>query len=73
MTHRTIEAIIENGRVTGPESATLPASAHVLITLLSPEERRRPAWRAIRAQIGKLRLREETQDWQRDMRSEWDR
>ena len=32
--YTTIEADIENGRITGPESRKLPAMAHVLITLL---------------------------------------
>jgi len=32
--YTTIEADIENGRITGPESRKLPAVAHVLITLL---------------------------------------
>lgn len=32
--YTTIEADIENGRVMGPEVEKIPASAHVLITLL---------------------------------------
>jgi hypothetical protein len=32
--YTTIEADIENGRITGPETRKIPAMAHVLITLL---------------------------------------
>jgi len=70
--YTTIEADIENGRITGPESRKLPAMAHVLITLLSPEKVKRPDWAAIKAQFGKLQLRGNTADWQRSIRAEWD-
>jgi len=69
--YTTIEADIENGRIKSPELEKLPATAHVLITLLRCPEKKRPDWNAIKAQIGKLTLREDTVCWQRKMREEW--
>lgn len=37
--YTTIEADIENGRISSPEMQKLPAVAHVLITLISPSRR----------------------------------
>ena len=40
--YTTIEADIENGRIKGIESKQLPPNAHVLITLLFAENKKRP-------------------------------
>ena len=69
--YTTIEADIENGRISSPEIRKLPAVAHVLITLLNTQNMKRPDWTAIKAQFGKLQLRDNTADWQRKIRSEW--
>lgn len=70
--YTTIEADIENGRVSSPEIQKLPAVAHVLITLLDRSSVKRPNWEFIKARIGKLELREDPVAWQRKIRSEWD-
>jgi len=70
--YTTIEADIHNGQITGPESRKLPVVAHVLITLLHTKSGKHPDWVAIKAQLGKLQLRDNTADWQRKIRSEWD-
>ena len=70
----SFEADIEDGKIKHAELAMLPESAHVLITLLSPvslPERRKPDWAAIKRQIGKLQLRQDSVQWQRALRSEW--
>ena len=69
--YTTIEADIENGRLMGPEIPKLPPYAHVLITLLTSTPGKRPNWLTIKEQLGKLRIRGETADWQRKIRSEW--
>ncbi len=38
--YTTIDADIKNGRVMGPKAGELPASAHVLVTLLGSAPRR---------------------------------
>lgn len=40
--YTTIEADINNGKITGPEAGKLPPHAHVLITLLSSLSKKRP-------------------------------
>ena len=69
--YTTIEADIENGLIKSSDIKELPSSAHVLITLLRTPLKRRPDWDVISSQIGKLRLREDTVEWQRRVRSEW--
>jgi len=70
--YTTIEADIENGRIKGPESQILPATAHVLITLLKQTDVKKPDWAIINPLLGKLKLRDDTVKWQQDIRSEWD-
>lgn len=70
--YTTIEADIENGRISSPELRRLPAVAHVLITLLSRSSRTRPDWDFIKARLGKLKLREDSVEWQRKIRADWD-
>ena len=69
--YTTIEADIEPGRVRSSELQRLPSIAHVLITLLPSPVRKHADWDVIKAQIGKLRIRENTVGWQRKIRSEW--
>jgi hypothetical protein len=70
--YTTIEADIENGRIKGPESRVLPATAHVLITLLNQPDVKKPDWSVIKPLLGKLKLRGDTVKWQQDIRAEWD-
>lgn len=70
--YTTIEADLDNGRVTGPETAKLPAHAQVLITLLQQPAEKKPDWDAIKPLLGKLKLRVDAVEWQRNIRSEWD-
>jgi hypothetical protein len=42
--YTTIEADVVNGKIMGAEAQKLPANAHVLITLLSTPETKRPAF-----------------------------
>ena len=69
--YTTIEADIENGRIKGSESRVLPATAHVLITLLNPPVVKKPDWKVIEPLLGKLKLRCDSVKWQQDIRSEW--
>jgi hypothetical protein len=70
--YTTIEADIENGVIHTSEMSTLPAHAHVLITLLPHAlPQRKPNWEKIAPQLGKLTLREDTVSWQRSIRQEW--
>ena len=69
--YTTIEADIKNGRITGPESSTLPATAHVLITLLGQPDMKKPDWAVIKPLLGKLKLRCDSVKWQQSIRSEW--
>ncbi len=69
--YKTIEADIENGRIKSSELTKLPQNAHVLITLLDAPEKKRPKWPVIQAQLGKLKLRSDSVEWQRKIRSEW--
>ena len=71
--YTTIEADIENGQIKSPDISKLPPTAHVLITLLEPSEirlRQKPDWNIINSQIGKLKRRTDTFEWQRSIRSE---
>jgi len=70
--YKTIEADIENGQIKGPESGNLPSEAHVLITLLPSKPKRHPDWVAIEPLLGKLKIREDPVEWQRQIRAEWD-
>lgn len=72
--YATFEADIENGRIKHAQVTELPALAHVLITLISPSSlpvSHKPDWEMIKAQIGKVKLRQDTAQWQRTLRSEW--
>ena len=69
--YTTIEADIENGRIKGREAQVLPATAHVLITLLNQSVGKKPDWSVIKPLLGKVKLRCDTVKWQQDIRSEW--
>ena len=69
--YTTIEADIENGQIKGPESRVLPATAHVLITLLKQPALKKPDWAVIEPLLGKLKLRCDSMEWQQKIRSEW--
>lgn len=69
--YTTLEVDIENGQISGADSINLPRKAHALLTLLRVPRTRRPNWSRIETQLGKLKLRENTVDWQRSVRSEW--
>lgn len=67
--YTTIEADIKNGRITGPESRTLPAMAHVLITLLQkPEEKEHYDFSGL---SGRLKWTGDAVKQQRESRDEW--
>lgn len=67
--YTTIEADIENGRVTGPESRNLPATAHVLITLLQkPEQKGQYDFSKL---AGRLKWKGDAVEEQRKSRDEW--
>lgn len=73
--YTTIEADIENGKIKSTDISKLPTTAHVLITLLDSSENaatQKPDWQIIKSQIGKLKLRKNTVEWQRSIRSEWE-
>ena len=67
--YTTIEADIENGRITGPESRNLPAMAHVLITLLKKTEKN-PTY-DFSGLSGRLKWSGDAVKQQREMRDEW--
>ncbi len=69
--YTTIEVDIENGRIKGPESRVLPATAHVLITLLNQPVAKNPDWAVIEPLLGKLKLRCDAVKAQRELRDEW--
>jgi len=67
--YTTIEADIENGRITGPESRKLPAMAHVLITLLKKtEEKEHYDFSGL---SGRLKWNGDAVKQQRELRDEW--
>lgn len=73
--YTTIETDIENGKIKSTDISKLPTTAHVLITFLDPSDNvvaQKPDWQIIKSQIGKLKLRENTVEWQRSIRSEWE-
>ena len=73
--YTTIETDIENGRIKSADIPKLPSEAHVLITLLEPSDtpvKQKPDWDVIKSQIGKLHLRKNSVEWQREIRSEWE-
>ena len=73
--YTTIEADIENGKIKSTDISKLPPTAHVLITFLEPSDnaaKQKPDWEIIKSQIGKLKLRKNTVEWQRSIRSEWE-
>lgn len=69
--YTTIEADIENGRIKGLETRVLPATAHVLITLLNQPTVKKPDWAVIKPLLGKVKLRCDSVKWQQGIRSEW--
>ena len=69
--YATIEADILDGVVVSKEAARLPPNAHVLITFIDEPQRGTPDWEKIQGQLGKLKLRVDTFEWQRHLRSEW--
>jgi len=67
--YTTIEADIENGRITGPEIRKLPAVAHVLITLIKkPEEKKNYDFSGV---SGRLKWSGDAIKEQRKLRDEW--
>jgi len=71
--YTTIEADVENGQIQGPDAMKIPRHAHVLITLLTAgPEKKRADWNSIKPLLGKLKLRGNTLEWQRRVRSEWE-
>ena len=69
--YTTLEVDIENGQIKGAESMNLPRNAHALLTLIHIPCRKRPNWSRIESHLGKLKLRENTVEWQRNIRGEW--
>lgn len=70
--YTTIEADIENGRIKGREAQVLPATAHVLITLLDTlEEDRKSEAYDFSELAGKLKWRGDAIKVQRELRGEW--
>ena len=68
----TIEADIENGKITGSNVAKLPAVAHVRIILLTKPAKLHPDWSCVKEQFGKLKTRVDSVEWQQQIRSEWE-
>lgn len=67
--YTTIEADIENGRVTGPEAEKLPVNAHVLITLLSGgDDEKKYDFSSL---SGRLKWKGDSVAEQRKIRDEW--
>ena len=69
--YTTIEADIENGRITGPEAGKLPAHAHVLITLLRQAEGAQSVKYDFSEIAGKLKWTGDAVLEQRNLRDEW--
>ena len=69
--YTTIEANLDNGRVTGPEASKLPAHAHVLITLLQSPADRQPGRYDFSGIAGRLKWTGDAVDEQRKLRDEW--
>ena len=67
--YTTIEADIENGRIIGPEVGRLPASAHVLITLLEGEDKKEKY--DFSGLAGRLKWTGNAVEEQRKLRDEW--
>jgi hypothetical protein len=67
--YTTIEADIENGHVMGPEAGKLPASAHVLITLLGGGKN--PVKYNFSELAGQLKWTGNAVEEQRKLRDEW--
>jgi hypothetical protein len=69
--YTTIEANLDNGRVTGPEASKLPAHAHVLITLLKTTVDMQPATYDFSGIAGRLQWKGDAVQEQRKLRDEW--
>ncbi len=70
--YTTIEADMENGQLKGAEVGTLPAHAHVLITLLeSLEDKQKGRGYDFSEWAGKLTWRGDAVKAQRELRDEW--
>jgi hypothetical protein len=69
--YTTIEAELDNGRVTGPEAGKLPAHAHVLITLLQQPTGIQPGKYDFSGVAGQLKWSGDAVKEQRKLRDEW--
>lgn len=70
--YTTIEANLDNGRVTGPEIAKLPAHAQVLITLLpKPSKGQSEGKFDFSSVVGRLKWKGDAVKEQRKLRDEW--
>ena len=70
--YTTIEANLDNGRVTGPEASKLPAHAQVLITLLQHAPGRQPGGKYDFSSVaGRLKWKGDAVKEQRKLRDEW--
>jgi hypothetical protein len=67
--YTTIEAELENGRVRSPELQKLPATAHVLITLLHKTAEKVPY--NFSELSGRLKWKGDAVEEQRKLRDEW--
>ena len=73
MTYVTIEADIADGQIIPKAGTTLPAHGRALVTLL-PEASPPTNWEMVESALGLLqRPNLDSTDWQRQIRSEWDR
>ena len=57
--YTTIEADIQDGKLTGPEVANLPKKAHVLITLMTVESKPAPGAPVFGCAEGRILLSED--------------
>jgi hypothetical protein len=68
----TIKAEIEHGRIIPLENASLPDSCRVLVTILTPENEKMPAWKEVKKHLGFMRRAVNGKLWQKQIRSEWE-
>lgn len=69
--YTTIEADLENGRLTGAEVGKLPSHAHVLITLLRQADGEKSVKYDFSEVAGKLKWTGDAVKEQRNLRDEW--
>lgn len=72
MSYVTIEGRIDHGHIVALEPAKLPQSGRVLVTLIDGEPRR-PDLTKIKSGLGSLKTDVDVVEWQRGIRSDWDR